>query len=145
MIVAHLIDRLPRPSPKASQTLIVAHRRELVEQAARQCINVYPHKSVEIEMGASHASGLADITITSIQSVNSGDRMAKFDPDHFKLVIVDEAHHIVARQYLNLLEHFGLRHPSPLPSPALVGVSATFSRSDGVELGAAIDHIVFHK
>lgn len=95
-------------------------------------------------MGTQHASGTADITIASIQSIYSGDRITKFDPSRFKLVLVDEAHHIVARGYMETLKHFELLSPSEL-SPALVGVSATFSRFDGLRLGAAIDHIVYHK
>ncbi len=68
----------------------------------------------------------------------------KYNPNRFKLVLVDEAHHIVAPGYLRALEHFGLDAPRP-DGPALVGVSATFSRFDGLRLGAAIDHIVYHK
>ncbi|KAL1305343.1 hypothetical protein AAFC00_002241 [Neodothiora populina] len=96
-----------------------------------------------------HASGAADITVASVASVISGDRLQKFDPRRFKLVLVDEAHHIVARGYLDILEHFGLdentQRSDNKPGVALVGVSATFSRHDGLRLGAAIDHIVYHK
>jgi ATP-dependent helicase IRC3 len=42
------------------------------------------------------------------------------------------------------LDYFGLTQPGP-NSPALVGVSATLSRFDGLRLGAAIDQIVYHK
>ncbi|RYP38150.1 hypothetical protein DL767_002667 [Monosporascus sp. MG133] len=118
--------------------------RELVEQAARHCSNAYPSKTVEIEMGNMHASGFADITIASVQSITSGDRIRKFDPNLFKLVLVDEAHHIVAPGYLRTLEHFGLEQKRD-NSPILVGVSATFSRFDGLRLGSAIDEIVYHK
>jgi superfamily II DNA or RNA helicase len=99
-------------------------------------------------MGSSHASGAADITIASIQSITSKDRISKFDPKKFKLVLVDEAHHIVAPGYMKVLSHFGLLGVSKGTSsetPALVGVSATLSRFDGLKLGAAIDHIVYHK
>ncbi|KAL6160667.1 putative ATP-dependent helicase IRC3 [Exserohilum turcicum] len=147
VIFTHLIDRVPATG-NASQALILAHRRELVEQAARHCALVYPDKHVDIEMGSHQASGAADITVASIQSITSGDRLRKFDPSRYKLVLVDEAHHIVSQSYLDVLEHFGLRHAtdwSKTSAPALVGVSATFSRFDGKKLGAAIDHIVYHR
>ncbi|KAI0971355.1 P-loop containing nucleoside triphosphate hydrolase protein [Xylaria arbuscula] len=144
VVFTQLIDRIKPSSEYATQTLILAHRRELVEQAARHCSNAYPSKTVEIEMGNMHASGQADITIASIQSITSGDRISKFDPSLFKLVLVDEAHHIVAPGYLRTLEHFGLDQKRG-DSPNLVGVSATFSRFDGLRLGAAIDEIVYHK
>lgn len=95
-------------------------------------------------MGKIHASGTADITIASLQSIVSGDRLSKFDPARFKLVLVDEAHHIVAPGYLKILRHLGLSAKQE-DSPALVGVSATFSRFDGLRLGAAIDEIVYHR
>jgi ATP-dependent helicase IRC3 len=147
VIFTQLISRI-EPSKDASQTLILAHRRELVEQAARHCTLAYPDKTVDIEMGDHYASGAADITVASIQSIMSGDRIMKFDPARYKLVLVDEAHHIVSSQYLQMLEHFGLRRTTDWNSvivPALVGVSATFSRFDGRKLGAAIDHIVYHR
>ena len=95
-------------------------------------------------MGDIHASGAADITVASVRSLVSGSRLEKYSPDRFKLVLVDEAHHIVAPGYLQVLEHFGLEDKRET-SPALVGVSATFSRFDGLRLGAVIDHIVYHK
>ncbi|KAK0102109.1 hypothetical protein ONS96_006074 [Cadophora gregata f. sp. sojae] len=95
-------------------------------------------------MGSMHASGSADITVASIQSIVSGSRISKFKPDDFKLVLVDEAHHIVAPGYMRTLDYFGLSKAQP-SSPALVGVSATLSRFDGLRLGAAIDQIVYHK
>ncbi|KAL1883810.1 hypothetical protein VTK73DRAFT_8346 [Phialemonium thermophilum] len=144
VIFTQLIERVKPLSKLATQTLVLAHRRELVEQAAKHAANAYPHKSLEIEMGNLHASGTADITIASLQSITSGDRLAKFDPGRFKLVLVDEAHHIVARGYVKILSHLGLTRKSE-DSPHLVGVSATFSRFDGLSLGAAFDHIVYHK
>ncbi|KAH9870850.1 hypothetical protein J1614_006422 [Plenodomus biglobosus] len=147
VIFTHLIDRIPAVGI-ASQTLILAHRRELVEQAARHCTLAYPSKHVDIEMGKAHASGAADITVASVQSITSANRLHKFDPARYKLVLVDEAHHIVSQTYLDVLEHFGLRHPADwtgTTAPALVGVSATLSRFDGKRLGTVIDHIVYHR
>lgn len=145
VIFSHLIDRVPAPSRDAIQTLVLAHRRELVEQAARHIENLYPSKRVEVEMAHQHASGTADITVASVQSITSGERLRKYDPARFKLVLVDEAHHIAAPTYLGVLKHFNLAEKNAETHTALVGVSATFSRSDGVSLGSAIDHIVYHK
>ncbi|KAK5121631.1 hypothetical protein LTR85_004803 [Meristemomyces frigidus] len=145
VVFSHLIDRITPPTPDAYQTLILAHRQELVEQAARHCRDLYPDKLVDVEMGTQRASGVADITVASIQSIMSADRLLKYDPQRFKLVLVDEAHHIVASQYLGVLQHFHLLEGHEKAYTALVGVSATFSRQDGVSLGKAIDHIVYHK
>ena len=145
VIFSHLIERVPAPTRDATQTLVLAHRRELVEQAARHIENLYPSKRVEVEMAHQHASGTADITVASVQSITSGDRLRKYDPARFKLVLVDEAHHIAAPTYLGVLKHFNLSEKNADTHTALVGVSATFSRTDGISLGTAIDHIVYHK
>ena len=164
VIFTQLIDRIKPLTQEATQTLILVHRRELVEQASRHCRDAYPFKSIEIEMGSAHASGTADITIASVRSIVSGNRIQKFEPEKFKLVLVDEAHHIVAAGYMEVLHYFGLTQPKPghisqninetrsllaasadRKVPALVGVSATFSRFDGLRLSDAIDRIVYHR
>lgn len=145
VIFSHLIARVPSPSPETTQTLVLAHRRELVEQAANHVQNLYKDKRVEVEMGKQHASGTADITVASVQSITSGDRLEKYDPKRFKMVLVDEAHHIAAPTYLSVLKHFGLSEKDAKTHTALVGVSATMSRADGLSLGSAIDQIVYHK
>ncbi|KAF7713202.1 Uncharacterized protein PECH_001596 [Penicillium ucsense] len=143
VIFTQLISRIPPRNVEATKTMIIVHRRELVEQAAKHCRLAYPDKVVEIEMGNSVATGHGDIIIASVQTLARG-RIYKFDPNLFKLILVDEAHHIVARSYREALGHFGLNEPSA-SAPVLVGVSATFARFDGLKLGAAIDHIVYHK
>jgi len=145
VIFTELVGCIPPPTEEATQSLILVHRQELVEQAARHCSARYPQKTVEIEMGKLHASGRADITVASVQSINSQDRIDKFDPHQFKLILVDEAHHIVSATYLKVLDYFGLQSDTEPAVPALVGVSATFSRADGLSLGKAIKHIVYHK
>ena len=143
-----MIERLDSgKDSEATQTLILVHRRELVEQALKHCIRAYPHKVIEVEMANKHSSGLADITIASIASIISKDRIAKFDPAKFKLILIDECHHAVASSYLQTLDHFGALHPAKTVGqhPVVVGVSATLSRHDGLKLGAIIDYIVYHK
>lgn len=145
VIFTQLIERITHPtSPDATQTLILVHRRELVEQAARHCRLQYPDKIIDIEMASSAATGSADITVASIQSITSGDRIEKFDPSRFKLVLIDECHHAVSRSYLECLDHFKLLEVEER-SPVLVGVSATMARFDGLKLGKVLDHIVYHR
>jgi ATP-dependent helicase IRC3 len=91
---------------------------------------------------------MADITIASIQSIASRNRIEKYDPTKFKLVLIDEAHHAVSSRYLETLDHFGvLKMDEGLPEekPIVVGVSATMSRFDGLKLGKVIDYIVYHR
>lgn len=149
VIFTQLISRLTHPvNALATQTLILAHRTELVHQAYQHCRNTYPDARIEIEMGKSHATGVADITIASVASLMSSDRIAKFDPRLFKLILIDECHHAVASRYLQVLDHFGVLNmveETKKEKPVVVGVSATMSRFDGLALGKVMDHIVYHR
>jgi ATP-dependent helicase IRC3 len=98
---------------------------------------------VEIEMSNFHSSGTADITICSVQSLVRTDRLAKFNPEWAKLILIDEAHHAAAPTYLKILEHFGAMTKES--KAVVVGVSATLSRLDGLKLGTALDEIVYHR
>jgi len=44
VIFTNLIGKVQLEDPKRYQTFILVHRRELVEQAARHCVEVYPDK-----------------------------------------------------------------------------------------------------
>jgi|SRR5579859_6352511 ATP-dependent helicase IRC3 len=90
-----------------------------------------------------HGSGTADITVCSVQSLLRMDRLAKYNPDWTKLILIDEAHHAAAPTYLKILEHFGAT--SKESNAVVVGVSATLSRLDGLKLGTALDEIVYHR
>lgn len=90
-----------------------------------------------------HSSGTADITICSVQSLLRTDRLAKFNPDWTKLILIDEAHHAAAPSYLKILEHFGAL--TSQSNAVVIGVSATLSRLDGLKLGTALDEIVYHR
>ncbi|KAJ1671085.1 DEAD DEAH box helicase, partial [Spiromyces aspiralis] len=60
VIFSHLIRSLPPLSPTATQTLVLAHREELLYQAARQIQAANPDLMVEIEQGGRQANLVAD-------------------------------------------------------------------------------------
>lgn len=137
-----MISRLTHPArPEAEKTLILVHRRELVQQAAKQCEKQYPDKVVDIEMGTSHAKKEADIIVASVQSIIN--RLEKYDAELYKLILIDECHHAVSPSYLKVLKHFQAMDVNE-KTPIIVGVSATVSRFDGVSLGKVLDKLVFH-
>jgi ATP-dependent helicase IRC3 len=68
------------------------------------------------------ASGTADITVCSVQSLVRPDRLVKFNPETVKLILIDEAHHATAPTYIKILEYFGNS------KTVVIGVSATIDR-----------------
>jgi ATP-dependent helicase IRC3 len=101
----------------------------------------------------------------------SEDRLAKFDPQKLKAIVVDEAHHAAAPSYARplvfprpesftlpryrrLLSYFdpNIKNPDPDFKPPvlphkipIIGFSATFSRHDGLALGSVFERIVYHR
>ncbi|KAI9632391.1 P-loop containing nucleoside triphosphate hydrolase protein [Dioszegia hungarica] len=156
----HLIPLIA--SPEGSQdgrgrTLILVGSVELANQAeaaARRLLG--EGYSVEVEQAGRRASGRADVTIATYQTLNNVERLRKLDPRLFKLVIVDEAHHAAAISYLRMLHYFNQDVELPeLMSPIepadhgnrvpIVGFSATFSRPDQLALSAVFEKIVYHR
>lgn len=143
VIFSHLISRVRPLERQGNCTLIVAHREELLQQAYDKIVQINPDLSVEVERAASQASGMADVTVASIKTIAQKKRLAKFNPDDYKLIIVDEAHHAPSSSYVRLFEHFGaLASESKV---AVAGFTATMYRNDSKALGRMFDEIVFHR
>ncbi|KAL1410248.1 putative ATP-dependent helicase IRC3 [Vanrija albida] len=141
----------------SKQTLILVGSVELALQAEAAAARILGDAyTVEVEQSKRVASGNADVTIATYQTLNNPERLNKFDPARFKLVIVDEAHHAASLSYLRLLHYFN--DEVDLPSATgpftrfdhghkvpVVGFSATFSRHDQLALSAVFEEIVFHR
>lgn len=126
------------------RALVLAHRQELIHQAADKMRRVV-QCDVEIEMGDLRASenfySRAPVIVSSVQTQVAGrgstQRMHKFKPEQFGIVIVDEAHHAVGASYRKTLDHFtrgGCR---------VLGVTATPDRADEAALGTIFDSVAF--
>ena len=121
--------------PKRS--LIVAHRQELISQAAGKVFAITGEEP-EIEMADqradSHMFRRAKVIIASKDTLR-GSRLKRFDPSEFGMIITDEAHHAVATSYQHIYEHFkGVPH---------VGVTATPDRADESALGAIFESVAY--
>ncbi|TEB35208.1 P-loop containing nucleoside triphosphate hydrolase protein [Coprinellus micaceus] len=151
-----LLSRIAAREPeRPMKTIVIVNSVELARQSAVQAAKMFPNWSVEIEQGAKHkATGFADFTAATYQTLLNSERLAKFDPHKVTAVIIDEAHHAAAPSYRKLLSHFHpeIRHPDPKyalpvePKPIpVIGFSATFSRHDGLALGSVFERIVYHR
>ena len=117
--------------------LILAHRDELLNQAGRTIKEVTGLACGREQAGESLAGSLLlpPIVLGSIQSVSQPQRLERFDPDTFGLLITDECHHSAANGYKSVYAHFN-------PDFHL-GVTATPDRLDGKALGAIFEDVIF--
>lgn len=106
----HLAGWLETFPADQRKMLVIAHREELLTQAAEKIQAANPELFVSIEQGPSRASVFADVVIASIQTLQWGKfrRLRQLLEHHtFRLVIVDEAHHAAAPTYRTALVHLG--------------------------------------
>ena len=113
------------------RALILAHRGELLDQAADKL-----KKTTGIESALEKAESTAygsffPVTVGSVQSLMQPKRLAMFPGDYYTDIIVDEAHHVLSDSYQRVLEHF--------PEANVLGVTATPDRGDKRNLGQFFD------
>ena len=97
------------------QMLIIAHREELLDQAARRIEQMNPGLMVSIEQGERRANWFGDVVIASIQTLSARKclRLKRLlQRARFRIVVIDEAHHASAASYRNVLVHLGFLPPA---------------------------------
>ena len=117
------------------RVLILAHRGELLEQAADKI-----HKSTGLGCAVEKAEESCQgswfrIVVGSVQTLMREKRLAQFPEDYFDTIIVDEAHHCISESYQKVLQHF--------KDANVLGVTATPDRGDMRNLGTYFESIAY--
>ena len=120
--------------------LILAHRAELVDQAAGRIVQM-TGESVDIDQAQTY-SGRRRIIVGSVQTVSRPKRIQRilemweqYYPTSTPLIITDEAHHYVAESFRRPLDK--AQHAR------ILGVTATPGRADAKALGRVFDDYPF--
>lgn len=120
---------------RGERVLVLAHRGELLEQAAQKIGTVSGLGCAVEKAEQSSAGSWYRITVGSVQTLMREKRLDRFEPDHYGTIIVDEAHHILSDSYQRVLEHF--------PEANVLGVTATPDRGDMRNLGQYFDSLAY--
>lgn len=117
------------------RVLIMAHRGELLEQAADKI-----HKATGLRCATEKAeesclSSWYRVVVGSVQTLMREKRLKKFDADYFDTIIIDEAHHCLSESYQRVLEHFN--------EAKVLGVTATPDRGDMRNLGQYFESLAY--
>ena len=112
---------------KQEGVLVVAHREELILQAASKL-----QTATGIAPGIIKAGYKSVDSLVQVGSIQTLARRKNYPPA--KLVIVDEAHHASAASYRNLLCAY--------PDALILGVTATPRREDGYGLRDVFDELI---
>jgi ATP-dependent helicase IRC3 len=123
--------------------LVLAHREELLQQAAQKFRAVDPELKIGIERAEERVTNETQVVIASVATLarSDGGRLSRFNPDDFSIIVVDEAHHAVAESYRRIFDYFGLFNPET--SRYLVGFTATPRRGDKQGLGEVFQDVCY--
>ncbi|WP_428503570.1 DUF3427 domain-containing protein [Roseateles sp.] len=119
----------------ARRILFVAHREEILGQAAATFIRILPSKRVGYYTGRNRDAEV-DVLCASVQTLAKAEHLQRFSPQHFDYVVIDEFHHAAADTYRRLLSHF---------APGfMLGLTATPDRTDQSDiLSLCDDNLVY--
>lgn len=117
------------------RVLILAHRGELLEQAADKI-----HKATGLGCAVEKAEESCQgswfrIVVGSVQTLMREKRLGRFPADYFNTIIIDEAHHCISDSYQRVLQHF--------PEAHVLGVTATPDRGDMRNLGQYFETLAY--
>ena len=120
--------------------LFVAHRAELLRQAARTYRRMLRAAGAAARVGwfVGEASELAaDLVFASVAKLARAENLARLANESFDYVVVDEVHHAAAESYRRILDRV---------DPAfLLGLTATPDRADAADLLGLFDDFVAYR
>lgn len=117
------------------RVLILAHRGELLEQAAEKIHKTTGLMSAVEKAEDSCLGSWFRITVGSVQTLMREKRLSQFPEDYFGTIIIDEAHHCISDSYQRILQHF--------IKAKVLGVTATPDRGDMQNLGQVFDSLAY--
>lgn len=122
-------------SKKYEKVLFVAHREEILKQAAVSFQNVRNSKDYGFFMGAEKCTD-KPLIFASVASLGKSEYLNEqyFASDYFDYVVIDEFHHAVNDQYRRIVEYFRPQF--------LLGLTATPERMDGKNIYEICDYNV---
>lgn len=120
---------------RGSSVLILAHRGELLEQAADKIYKTTGLFCATEKAEKSCIGSWFSITVGSVQTLMREKRLRQFPADYFGTIIIDEAHHSVSDSYQRVLEHFS--------ESRVLGVTATPDRGDMKNLGQVFESLAY--
>ena len=120
---------------KGERGLILAHRGELLDQAADKLFQATGLRCAVEKAELSSLGAWERVTVGSVQSLQRTKRLEQFAPDFYQFIIVDEAHHVLSDGYQRVLDHFAGAH--------VLGVTATPDRGDKRDLGQYFQSLAY--
>lgn len=120
---------------QGDRCLIMAHRGELLEQAADKLAKATGLGCAVEKAESTCLKSWYRVAVGSVQSLQREKRLEQFPHDYFDTIVVDEAHHALSDGYQRVLSHFN--------TAKVLGVTATPDRGDMRNLGQYFDSLAY--
>lgn len=120
---------------QGDRCLILAHRGELLEQAADKLLQATGLGCAVEKAEETCLDSWFRVAVGSVQSLMREKRLERFPRDYFGVIVVDEAHHVLSEGYQRVLRHFS--------DAKVLGVTATPDRGDMRSLGQYFEHLAY--
>ena len=117
------------------RVLILAHRGELLEQAADKLQRSTGLVSAVEKAESTCLNSWFRVVVGSVQTLQRSARLERFPRDYFGTIIIDEAHHAITDGYRRILDYF--------EGAKVLGVTATPDRGDMRNLGEVFDSLAY--
>ncbi|EGG83551.1 hypothetical protein HMPREF9477_00926 [Lachnospiraceae bacterium 2_1_46FAA] len=117
------------------RVLILAHRAELLEQAADKLSRSTGLKCAVEKAEESCLGSWFRVVVGSVQSMQRPKRLQQFERDYFDTIVIDEAHHCISDGYQTVLQYFS--------EADILGVTATPDRGDMRNLGSYFENLAY--
>ena len=117
------------------RVLILAHRGELLEQAADKIQRSTGLVSAVEKAESTCLNSWFRVVVGSVQTLQRSARLERFPRDYFGTIIIDEAHHAITDGYRRILDYF--------EGAKVLGVTATPDRGDMRNLGEVFDSLAY--
>lgn len=117
------------------RVLVLAHRGELLEQAADKLAQATGLRCATEKAEESCLGSWYRVVVGSVQSLMRDKRLSRFAHDYFQTIVVDEAHHVLSDGYQRVLNHFC--------DARVLGVTATPDRGDMRNLGQCFQSLAY--
>jgi superfamily II DNA or RNA helicase/HKD family nuclease/SOS-response transcriptional repressor LexA len=115
----------------AKSILFVAHREEILDQAEKTFIRIFPNARIG-RYSASNKDSDVDMLFASIQTIGKQAYLDQFSKNKFEYIVVDEFHHAAANSYRKLLNYFKPKF--------MLGLTATPERTDQADILSLCDN-----
>lgn len=117
--------------------LFVVHRANIAKKAMQTYQSVFKNEKTFGLYSGKKTDFKSDYVFSTIQTLSREEHLAKFAPDAFDYIVIDETHRASASSYQKIIDYFKPKF--------LLGMTATPERTDNSDVFEIFDHNIAYE